>query len=347
MRPHARTIPSRAFTLVELLVVIAIIGILIALLLPAVQAAREAARRSQCTNNLKQLGLALHNYHDTHNALPARKTFFRLSGFIALLPFIEQSSMYERIMAGDPAAGIPPGGNVDALSAWAGLNGFPRTLLCPSDRGDSDIITEGSYKGTERRVNYAFCKGDDTADTNYAQGSRGMFGYLEWFNFSRITDGLSNTIAMSERLRQGYRNPTVSAKEMDHRLGMYVLSGLRNNPALAKTITDGKYFIAGSVNCRFGSVGTRGHTHFVGFTTVMPPNGPAARDGEYGVFPPSSDHPGGVNVLLGDGSVRFISNTIDTGNLSVTKAHGFSGQSPYGVWGAMGSRNGGEVSAAN
>ncbi len=341
---HAR----RGFTLVELLVVIAIIGILIALLLPAVQAAREAARRTQCNNHLKQLGIALHNYHDTHGALPARKAFYRLSGFIPLFPFLEQGPLYDRIMAGDPAAGIPSGGSVDALSDWAGLNGFPETLLCPSDPGNSDVITSGAYRGTERLVNYAFCKGDDMADTNSAQGSRGMFGYREWFKFARITDGLSNTIAMSERLRQGYQNFTVSAQELDHRLGMAVLSGLRNNPALAWTVTDGKYFIAGtSVNARFGSVGTRGHTHFVGFTTVMPPNGPAARDGEYGVFPPSSMHPGGVNVLMGDGSVRFVSDTIDAGNLSATRAHGFSGPSPYGVWGAMGSRAGNEAISQN
>lgn len=337
----------RGFTLVELLVVIAIIGVLVALLLPAVQAAREAARRMQCSNHLKQLGLALHNYHDTHNALPARKTYRRMSGYIALLPYLEQAPMYDRIMAGDSAAGIPPGGD-DALSDWSALNGFPEGLRCPSDPGNNDIITDGSYRGTERLVNYAFCKGDDMANTNSAKNSRGMFGYLEWFNFASVTDGLSNTIAMSERLRQGYRNLTVSAREMDHRLGMAVVSGLRDDPALALTATDGRYFIDGtSVNCRFGSVGTRGHTHFVGFTTVMPPNGPAARDGEYGVFPPSSMHPGGVNALMGDGAVRFVSDTIETGNLSATRSHGFSGASPYGVWGAMGSRNGGEAGANN
>jgi len=337
----------RGFTLVELLVVIAIIGVLVALLLPAVQAAREAARRIQCSNHLKQLGLALHNYHDTHQALPARKTFRRMSAYIALLPYIEQGPMYDRIMAGDSSAGIPPGGD-DALSTWSALNGFPEGLRCPSDPGNGDIITEGAYRGTERLVNYAFSKGDDMADTNSAKNSRGMFGYQEWFPFAKVTDGLSNTIAMSERLRQGYRNVTVAAQEMDHRLGMAVVSGLRNDPALALTVTDGRYFIAGtSVNCRFGSVGTRGHTHFVGFTTVIPPNGPAARDGEYGVFPASSMHPGGVNALMGDGAVRFISDTIDTGNLSATRSHGFSGQSPYGVWGAMGSRSGSESVASN
>ena len=135
-----RKTKHNGFTLVELLVVIAIIGILVALLLPAVQAAREAARRSQCNNNLRQLGVALHNYHDTHLKLPARKTIRRLSGYIGLLPFLEQTAMFDRIVAGDPAAGIGPWG-ADALSNWDGLNGFPTSLLCPSDPGIPGVVS--------------------------------------------------------------------------------------------------------------------------------------------------------------------------------------------------------------
>jgi prepilin-type N-terminal cleavage/methylation domain-containing protein/prepilin-type processing-associated H-X9-DG protein len=352
-RPRGREISRlakrlSAFTLVELLVVIAIIGILIALLLPAVQAAREAARRAQCVNHLKQLGLALHNYNGVNNTLPARKTVFRLSGFIALLPYLEQTAMYQRIASGDPDEGIAPW-SVDALSDWEGLNGLPGTLLCPSDSGGYDVIQSGSYRGTERLVNYAFSAGDETTDTNAGKGTRGMFGYLQWFRFAEVTDGLSNTIAMSERLRAGYRTDyTVGAGALDHRRGQAVLSGLRDNPALALTITDGRYFKAGTkVQGRFGSIGTRGHIHFVGFTTVLPPNGPVARDGEYAVLPPSSLHPGGVNGLMGDGSVRFVSETIEAGTPSVVKAHGFSGPSPYGVWGALGSRAGAEAINTN
>ena len=153
----------RGFTLVELLVVIAIIGILVALLLPAVQAAREAARRMQCTNNLKQLGLAVHNYHDTYKRLPARAGGTQgptnldnqgwLSGWIVLLPFYEQTPMYDRITAGDLANGIPPWGPPTG-NAWAAWMYRPGVPMCPSD--------SRRYDDTNLRLNnYCFSSGDD------------------------------------------------------------------------------------------------------------------------------------------------------------------------------------------
>jgi len=145
----------RAFTLVELLVVIAIIGILIALLLPAVQAAREAARRSQCTNNLKQAGLAMHNYHSSTKALPARKSYSlstRASGWIALLPYLEQSALYQQFQAMTPPLGAEASTYTHYPWAVAPSNNTTvPAVLCPSDPGNKSYTTA---------CNYVFCVGD-------------------------------------------------------------------------------------------------------------------------------------------------------------------------------------------
>src|SRR5258705_63721 len=128
------------FTLVELLVVIAIIGVLVALLLPAVQSAREASRRTKCTNQLKQFGVAMHNYADTFKVFPNRRGGFgglqanRISPFVQLLPYLEQTAMHDRIQAGDPAnpTTFPPGGPRGDAS-WVVWNTPPPVFRCPSD----------------------------------------------------------------------------------------------------------------------------------------------------------------------------------------------------------------------
>ena len=343
------------FTLVELLVVIAIIGILIALLLPAVQAAREAARRSQCTNNLKQLGLAMHNYHDIYKALPYRRggtccwtstganpnNAGRLSAFVSLLPYYEQGAMYDRIMAGDPALGFNPGGPY-AWSGWAVWNVAPSAIDCPSDNGPT----------AAREHSYAFCVGDQVTNLNAGYTTtnvRGIFNGAAC-RFADITDGLSNTIAMSERLRQtdaGLTNVTVNQIELPLGIASGV-GGVDTSPINCLAVADGRYYRAGtSVKRRWGMVWTDGQMERVGFNTVLPPNAPSCSnttniyaDNTSGVYPPASRHPGGVNVLMGDGSVRFISQTIDTGNLALAPVA--SGPSNYGVWGRLGSRAGGE-----
>ncbi|MEZ6135786.1 MAG: DUF1559 domain-containing protein [Pirellulaceae bacterium] len=197
------------FTLVELLVVIAIIGILVGLLLPAVQAAREAARRMQCSNNLKQWGLALHNYHDTHRSFPyrsggtngssgaglANSNRGRLSGWIPLLAFIEGGNQFQQIAAGD--ANNPPQGP-NSWAGWAPWNTSPGVIRCPSDDG---------YANTTRTNSYAMSMGDAVENlTNGIGGqARGIFGPRPGsvtYRFRDITDGTSNTIAISERLCQ-------------------------------------------------------------------------------------------------------------------------------------------------
>ena len=359
-----------AFTLVELLVVIAIIGILVALLLPAVQAAREAARRMQCTNNLKQFGLALHNYHDTYKSFPPRKggttcSFTtaarnycnggRLSAFIPLLPYLEQAGMYSQIQAGDPLGTlyttyptggphVPPGGPCGWCS-WTPWNVAPGITLCPSD---GPVFNQSTQTRTN---NYAFCVGDMVTNALNSETPRGVFGRRIGTKMGDIKDGTSNTIMMSERLKANFGISTVVAGQVENGLGLAVgVAGVTITPNVCLAVSDGKYYRAGLlVKGRFGSLWTDGQTERVGFTTVLPPNAPSCTDDTNVnadsvnlIYPPSSNHPGGVEVLMGDGAVRFISSTVNTGVLGAPSPS--SGMSPYGVWGALGSKAGGDMS---
>ncbi len=335
----------RGFTLVELLVVIAIIGILVGLLLPAVQAAREAARRMSCGNNMKQLGLALHNYHDTFSRLPAGLTIEpggilaprRYSGFVGMLPFIEQGNVYNQISA-DGFTRVP----------WDG--GYvPFTTEIPTFNCPSDVSRTGGIG----KSNYMFCRGDSSWDHNQWAGSggrglRGMFtGQSIHKGFRDVQDGLSNTIAMSERTLA--QNGTLV---LDGGTVRNIGSGFRNNNPLEcfAQVGPGKRYITTDLGFWSGLRWPDGAPAFTGCTTVLGPNTASCTqggwDGEDGIYEPTSRHPGGVHCALGDGSVKFIAETIDTGNRSLPPpdAPGQpNAQSPYGVWGALGSARGGEV----
>ncbi len=337
-----------AFTLVELLVVIAIIGILIALLLPAVQAAREAARRSQCTNNLKQLALAMQNYHDVYNGFPARQAGSgdansnsgithrgRLSGWAALTPYFEQKALNDQIYATPQQA------------PWNGTTWYNTqlpALNCPSDT--NTVPPTGTARGT---LNYCMNGGDSPIDSFNAPPTstmvRGVFHVFRWTNMAEITDGTSNTALLSERLKPRSQNA----------LGNVVGLSLGTNPLTCRAAYDAgqRRYVSGSftTDTAPGFRWADGAAWFAGFTTILPPNSAscanAASHWERGIYTPSSWHPGGVNVALADGSVRFISETVDTGDLNVDfpGANG-GGMSPYGVWGALGTKSGGEVSTS-
>lgn len=344
---ETRRLSVRGFTLVELLVVIAIIGVLIALLLPAVQQAREAARRMQCSNQLKQLGLALHNYHDTYGAMPPRKQGTgnpgnqgRASAFIALLPFIEQTAMYDQIKAGDPTAAtpIPPWGP-SAWSGWGAWNTPPSALLCPSATSENPQANA---------VNYMFSVGDTIQNNRDSTNLRGVFQSRDGVNFRDVTDGLSNTIAMSERLVTNYAIGGKSGNIKVTHGTATGLSGLQSNPSQCAAMASGNFYTdPTTVKGRSGYRWTDGQIEKLGFTTVLPPNAPSCidganvnGDGQNTIMPPNSNHPGGVLGLFCDGSVTFVAETIDTGDL--TAASTANAISPYGVWGAMGSKSGGE-----
>lgn len=373
-RRHALRVGRRGgaragFTLVELLVVIAIIGILIALLLPAVQAAREAARRSQCTNNLKQFGLALQNYHDTHRTLPTRQggtstcsspylngNCTRASGFIALLPYLEQQAAYSIILGGgyatQPIPALGPATNI----LWYGWEIQPPVFVCPSDSRavpqPVPSMTVGS--GTWGEQNYAFSQGDTITQNGMGTDIRGLFPYTKTVSYSGIIDGLSNTIAMSERLRVSFG--TGGAGQARQTQGDYIAPFITGtfpqaNPGQCLAVaSNGYYTTPAQVSGLFGTMWADGPVRRCAFTTVLPPNAPACvssdNNGNYsgsGVYSPSSMHPGGAMGVMADGSVRFISEVIDTGNLALSEVS--SGPTPYGVWGAMGSKAGNEGNA--
>ena len=376
---------SRGFTLVELLVVIAIIGILIALLLPAVQAAREAARRSQCTNNLKQMGLAIHNFHDVYKRFPAGTNDpFWIRGFTrdnttvridvvdvysfrtSILPYVEQTSLFNEITryckeaastipyrcdTGDGTANIPMVWGVHRM--WDGkLNPFVTqvpTYLCPSDREG-----QRGYSDNELgRANYVGNRGDIRVHDTWHE-NRGFFapGDRMTLDMASVSDGTSNTILLSETCIGRSDGTDINVKSG-------IVTDYPNEwsfepPATCLARRGPNNTLVGSVTNWKGTRWGDSRNFYAIFNTMLPPNSPSCgNDERNAMISASSYHPGGVNVCMADASVRFISETIDAGDPTRLSGQGlpgfdsgapqrYMGPSTYGVWGALGTRAGGE-----
>jgi prepilin-type N-terminal cleavage/methylation domain-containing protein len=318
--PPLRRRRSRAFTLIELLVVIAIIAILIALLLPAVQQAREAARRTQCKNNLKQILLALHNYHDAHSSFPQGQTPRRPVGHccggnwrVQILPFMEQSALYNSVdFSGNYSFGGSTPGHYAAFRAgaeeFAGrtINGF----VCPSspmDPNDTSVINNPQraqvhhYVGVSGSLGVG--RGSDVA-TDYGSIVRGngVMGVNRHSKMRDLTDGTSSTVMISEQSAEVNIDGTQRNVTSNYYGGW---SGMAGSP---HTDRGGRpHWGAGTTCLRYPI------NHGFGNKVVARAAIPGAdRSWDFNTIV-NSYHTGGIQVGLSDGSVRFISENQDFG----------------------------------
>ena len=343
----------RGFTLVELLVVIAIIGILIALLLPAVQAAREAARRMQCSNNLRQFGLALHNYHSSLNCFPGLGSTSTISFSVQarLLPYMEQVQLHDLIDFDMPLTqgSMPVMFRTEHLEA---AQTRASIFTCPSD-GNANELLQFDGQGTNEAGttmsnimlapgSYVLCSGSgvglNAALVIANNKTDGMFYYGSARNIAAMSDGTSNTMVMSESvIGPGGANRTGLTFDEVYGQKMLVRQYMGNLglPPMAATWQNG---VDAEARLRTTTTwrGERctawilGRPSYVTYNAFYPPNHslPDLFAMNCGYFSARSYHPGGVNVLLGDGSTHFTSDSID-----------------LGAWRAISTVSGGETNA--
>jgi prepilin-type N-terminal cleavage/methylation domain-containing protein/prepilin-type processing-associated H-X9-DG protein len=328
--------PRSAFTLIELLVVIAIIGVLVSLLLPAVQAAREAARRAQCTNNMKQLGLALHNYEGTWRCLPAvaqggfGQVYLNFTGYAQILPYLEQGNAFN---ATNFETALPPG-----FYGWAhpaNTTTFVHQVnlfLCPSNRADSRVGSSFTFARTAWELprvavtDYLFSGGaDQYVAPPYAIPQRaGAFGFNTNTAFSAVTDGLSQTFFMGEAAGGDAANrfravgagpdrvcvprstPYGAAGGVHYDNIVFQAYGRHRNWGTGRVVLGG--LVARTVD-RLGAVYRLNDCGADSVTDLWSPPVPPFAGQQVPNF--RSVHPGVANFLMGDGGVRTVKETID------------------------------------
>jgi prepilin-type N-terminal cleavage/methylation domain-containing protein len=335
----------RGFTLIELLVVIAIIAILIALLLPAVQQAREAARRTQCRNNLKQIGLALHNYLSTHSVFPFGKgpsyalpipIYARWSQHAMMLPYLDQAPLYNQLDFNFPPDTPGMGGVVAFMPAYTNPTGTNSAasraivpmFMCPSDRGPND-----PWQGQN---NYAGNQGSWLCDLSESQPSTvapseiqtGVFYYLSKVRAADVIDGMSNTAFFSEKIR-GQGNP-------DGKSDLFVIPTQTTLAATYNTCQAINPATATPLTSKWGYSWVMGENCCTQYNHIAVPNSKScAGTGFPGNMAnmamqvsANSRHTGGAHAMMGDGSVKFVSENID-----------------LDLWRAVGTRGTGEVAS--
>ena len=314
----------RAFTLIELLVVIAIIAILIGLLVPAVQKIRDSAARTQCQNNLKQLGLATHNYLTTLKVFPAGATQNQSQWAFAvqaqLLPYVEQDNLKRLVDFTIPLT-TGTGGSQVLNPVHQNAARLPVAIfVCPSDSGPTLFQNNGAEWSPN---NYMVNMGTALTAQSLAMANDGMVWYTSKLRMTHVRDGSSNTLLFAEALR-GNNTLTAAAAPADP-IRQYASFGGSGNPPL---LSDA--FCAAATRW----AGTRGSTWLWGrefnvcFTTFHRPNQKITDCGNNGAgfYKAASLHSGGVNVTLVDGSVRFVNDSI-----------------PLDTWRALSTRGGDEI----
>ena len=365
---------TAAFTLVELLAVIAIIGVLVGLLLPAVQVARETARTSACANKLRQAGHAVLLFESAQSMFPLVTRSWQLRGLrptsgmaeffggvVPILPYVEEVKRYNDICNGIAAS--------DGFAPWSGGTGLdtsPEILLCPSDSRAQPVNRRGRSQGKS----YLWNVGDIVTGCTQGVRSRSVFasgwsgtgnGVMDPRNIAiarvklkDVTDGTSKSLMISERAVGTGSGADTSVK-----------SGFAVGVAMSKS-TKPQLCLDQVVNGQLASTYTSGASvtrwasredHNNVFYTILPPNGPSCTSqgsangyatDDYALMTASSYHPGGVNAVMADGAVRFVSEIIDAGDpnqvpITVSSNHmRYTGVSQWGVWGALGTIRGAE-----